>query len=191
MPRRAWGRTTFHTVSQWVEPNAKDASRCSDRNRQQHFPRDRDDEGHHHDGQHDAGGKQADAVERAAEDRQESHRLLDEPARPCCSGTAPAERCPAIRRSRWARRPAGPPGRPGRSTAAAAPVSARKIAVPIPSGVAIRSARMDVTIVPKIKGSAPKSPATGSQFWRDQETPAQLRAGPRRNARRVGRPASR
>src|SRR3974377_1130600 len=40
--------------------------------------------------------------------------------------------------------------------------SARKIAAPTPKGTAIINATADVTIVPKINGRAPKSPATGS-----------------------------
>src|SRR5580704_11350699 len=61
--------------------------------------------------------------------------------------------------------------------------SARKMAAPMPRGTAISKASAEVTKVPKIKGSAPKSPALGSQtrvtkkakpnLWRARTEPCQ------------------
>ena len=42
--------------------------------------------------------------------------------------------------------------------------SDKKMATPMPSGTAIKSASVEETSVPKIKGRAPKSSATGSQI---------------------------
>src|SRR5258708_224268 len=42
--------------------------------------------------------------------------------------------------------------------------SAKNMATPTPRGTAIKSARVDDTRVPQIKGSAPKFSATGSQI---------------------------
>ena len=69
MPERAYGRTTCQTVSQRVAPSASAASRCDCGTASRTSREIADDEGDDHDREQHAGGEQADAVDRAREER--------------------------------------------------------------------------------------------------------------------------